>query len=533
MDLPPSRYYGLVMLKFLFFILGFLVSIQLMILSLKLLNANIVEQILIATSNPFIGLFIGILITALIHSSSTITSMLVGIVASGTVSLESAVYMVMGANIGTTVTSTMVSFGYANRKKEFRKAIAAATVHDFFNILTAFILFPLEYYFGLLSNLAKNITSIISTNNSFGFSTFFGGLLGFIDPIAYFILENLNKNEFLGLLIGVIGLYLSIKFISATIQNVILQNSPNLLERYLFGTPFQSLLCGFLATTFAQSSTLVTSLVVPFVANNKLSVKQIFPFIMGANIGTTITAVIASISKSDAALAIALTHVLFNLIGTLLFFPIPQIRAIPVSIARGLGKATLRNRLVGLAYIILVFFLVPFVLIFFNKDKIKIKEYAYTEQNNELVINSPSTASFITKTSSNSRQRFFYLQTNLSNKKLSELGQSNEITVKKANEVIFLNKQAFQLKPKGTCWSDEDMKGQYEMCVEKEIKKFQLSQNLFFDKCLIYSKKYSNADIKYSHRLYLAVKEKIIIKHEIFDDKGKLVAKEELVSILN
>lgn len=533
MEMPPIKYYRTVMMKFIFFVLGFLVALQLMIISFKLLNANIVEQILIATANPFIGLFIGILITALIHSSSTITAMLVGIVASGTISLESAVYMVMGANIGTTVTSTMVSLGHANRKKEFRKAIAAATVHDFFNILTAFILFPLEYYFGLLSGLAKYITTVISSNNSFGFSTVFGGLLGFIEPISYFILQYLGKNEFLGLLIGTIGLYLSIKFISSTIQNVLLQNSPNLLEKYLFGTPIQSLICGFFATAFAQSSTLVTSLVVPFVANNKLSVKQIFPFIMGANIGTTITAVIASISKSDAALSIALTHVLFNFIGTLIFFPIPQIRAIPVTIARSLGKATLQNRLVGLVYIILVFFLIPFVLIFFNKDKIQIKEYAYTEQKSDLILKAQGNASFITKTSAHSPQRFFYLQTNLNNKKLSELGQSHEISVKKGKEIIFLNKQAFHLKPKGSCWKDEDAQGQYDMCVENEIKKFRLSQNLDFDNCLIYSKKYLKKDTNITHRLYLATQEKIIIKHEVLDNKGKIIAKEELVSILN
>jgi Na+/phosphate symporter len=63
--------------------------------------------------------------------------------------------MIMGANIGTTITSTIVSLGHIIDKKAFRKAFSVAILHDFFNILVTLILFPLEYYFGLLSSLAQ------------------------------------------------------------------------------------------------------------------------------------------------------------------------------------------------------------------------------------------------------------------------------------------------------------------------------------------------------------------------------------------
>jgi sodium-dependent phosphate cotransporter len=92
---------------------------------------------------------------------------------------------------------------------------------------------------------------------------------------------------------------------------------------------------------------------------------------MGANIGTTITALLASVSKSEAAVSLAIAHVLFNVIGVLIFYPIPIIRAIPVWLARKLGSLTVKNRLLGFVYIILTFFLIPFLLIYFSNSEPK------------------------------------------------------------------------------------------------------------------------------------------------------------------
>ena len=81
------------------------------------------------TSNPLVGLFTGILATTLAQSSSTITSIAVGLVASRALTIEGAIPVVMGANIGTSVTNTLVSMGHITRKEEFRRALAGATVH--------------------------------------------------------------------------------------------------------------------------------------------------------------------------------------------------------------------------------------------------------------------------------------------------------------------------------------------------------------------------------------------------------------------
>lgn len=343
----------------------FMLSLDLMGVAFKLLGTAIIEQIIQATSNPFISLFIGLLTTAIVQSSSTVTSMIVAIVASGALSLESAVPMVMGANIGTTITSTIVALGHIVDKKEFKRAFGVATVHDFFNILTTVLLFPLEYYFGLLSSLSRSVTSLV-----IGIGTGPGSLVKWtIGPVSDYITNLTNQNGILLLIASVLLLFSAIKYLTTLLKQLVIGESQRKMDKYVFGSPGKSLLWGAALTGAIHSSSTTTSLIVPLVAADKLSVKKAFPFIMGANIGTTITALIASISKSEAALSIALAHVLFNVIGTLIFFPIPAVRNIPVYLARSLGSLTIKNRLIGLLYIILTFFLIPFLLISFVEPK--------------------------------------------------------------------------------------------------------------------------------------------------------------------
>ncbi|QHT71882.1 Na/Pi cotransporter family protein [Rhodocytophaga rosea] len=336
-----------------------MLSLDLMSVAFKSLGADIIEHIIQATSNPFISLFIGLLTTAIVQSSSTVTSMIVAVVASGALSLESAVPMIMGANIGTTVTSTIVALGHIIDKREFRRAFAVATVHDFFNILVTIILFPLEYYFGMLSQLSVLVTgAIINLGNKPGELVKLT-----ISPVSEYIKNLSNENGILLLIISVILLFIAIKYLTVLLKQLVIGESQKKMDKYVFGAPGKSLLWGMVLTGAIHSSSVTTSLIVPLVAADKLSVKKAFPFIMGANIGTTITAMIAAISKSEAALSIALAHVLFNVIGVLIFYPIPAIRNIPVQLARSLGSLTVKNRLIGLVYIILTFFLIPFLLI--------------------------------------------------------------------------------------------------------------------------------------------------------------------------
>src|SRR4030043_535002 len=132
----------------------FLISIGLMSSAFKGFGKGFAENLIRTTSNPFVGLFIGILATSLVQSSSTTTSVVVGIVGAGGLTVGNVIPIVMGANIGTTVPNTLVSLGHIGRKDEFRRAISAATIHDFFNLICVSILFPIELATGYLEKTA-------------------------------------------------------------------------------------------------------------------------------------------------------------------------------------------------------------------------------------------------------------------------------------------------------------------------------------------------------------------------------------------
>ena len=114
----------------------FLIGIKFTGTSFKLFGKDFAEQLISLYSNPFCGLFTGILVTSIIQSSSTTTSLIVGLAGSGVLPIEAAIPMVMGANMGTTITNVLVSLTFITRKEDFRRAFTAATMHDFFNLFT-------------------------------------------------------------------------------------------------------------------------------------------------------------------------------------------------------------------------------------------------------------------------------------------------------------------------------------------------------------------------------------------------------------
>lgn len=354
----------------------FLLAIDFIGYSFRLLNEDIADSIINLTANPFISLFIGLLITAIIQSSTTSTSMIVAVVASGSLGFSDAIPMIMGANIGTTLTSTLVSLSFITKKDKFRKAIGAGVVHDFFNILVVVILFPLEYNYGILTKLSSSASNFILGAEYVARNSDFQYFL-FTKPIILFV-EGLIPYPAVLAIISFVILAVAVKFLSKTLYKSITGGSKEFIQRYFFGNPFRSFLWGTVFTAGVQSSSVTTSLIVPFVATRKISLKQSFTFILGANLGTTFTALIAALFKSEAAVSIALVHLFFNLIGVLIFLPFPIIRNIPVRMAESFGLLAMKYRIAGFAYIIFTFFLIPFALISWNrtddsKDKVEIE----------------------------------------------------------------------------------------------------------------------------------------------------------------
>ncbi len=343
----------------------FLLSIELIGNSFLQWKKNTADSIVSVTTNPFISLFIGLLLTAIIQSSSTSTSMIVALVSTQALTLSEAVPMVMGANVGTTFTSNIVALSFITKKREFRKAISAGTVHDIFNLLIVVILFPLELSYQFLSKLSLFFSDLVYHYIPFAIEEQLYDKESLIGSIASLISNSISEQFFL-FIFSFVLLFTSIRIIAQSLYTSLIGESRNKLQQYAFKNRGKSFLWGSVITTAVQSSSITTSLMVPLVATGKATLKRAFPFIMGANLGTTVTALIAALFRSQAALDIALAHFLFNLIGVVLFLVVPALSQVPVLLSGAIGRITLIHRIYGFLYLIIMFFLIPFLLIYFG-----------------------------------------------------------------------------------------------------------------------------------------------------------------------
>ena len=141
----------------------FLVGVRGLGSGFRLLGEDLIQSFFTATENPFMGLLVGLLATTVVQSSSVTTAMIVGLVAApeNPLPLLNAVPMVMGANIGTTVTATIVALGHIGRREEFERAFPVAICHDVFNYIAVLVLLPLEMFTGFLQSTAGWLTGFL------------------------------------------------------------------------------------------------------------------------------------------------------------------------------------------------------------------------------------------------------------------------------------------------------------------------------------------------------------------------------------
>ena len=370
-DGPGATRWMVPLLRSLYLLLllyGFLVAIETMSKAIQALAdtgmlGGSKEEVFSQVRNPFAGLALGVLFTVMVQSSSTTTSTIVAVVGSGVLSVEAAVPMIMGANIGTTITNTLVSMGHIRRRVEFRRAFSAATVHDFFNLLAVAVLLPLELTTKVLSRTAERLAGVL---------TFEGG--SYSSPIkdgvksGYKALSGAVKAS--GLPEGAYGwallaLGLAITFvclhqITGNMRRLLAGRVEVAINRALGASALFGILLGAAITVAVQSSSITTSLMVPLCASGVMTLENVFPLMLGANIGTTITALLASLAQEGtAALTIALVHVLFNVVGVALVYPVPAVRRVPLLLARMLAFAAIRNRLWVVVYVAVTFVLLP------------------------------------------------------------------------------------------------------------------------------------------------------------------------------
>ncbi|MDR5659385.1 Na/Pi symporter [Serpentinicella sp. ANB-PHB4] len=265
--------------------------------------------------NPLFGVIIGIIVTALLQSSSGTTVILISLVESKVLSLKQATPIIMGANIGTTVTGQLTAFSLGNY---------------------VVIIFIAACLFGLV--FRKKYTAFSIT--FFGFSLVFLGL-DFLTK-GFFYLQDLN------------------------ILNTIFLSLEN--------NPVSGLLSGFLLTAVIQSSGTAVAILQSLGANNIISVTSAIVVLFGLNIGTCVTTIIASIPLSRTGKRAALIHLLFNILGTVLCFPLIHLlvkittHIAPYDIPRQIAHAH------SLFNIISTFLLLPFIPFFIWFSYLVIKD---------------------------------------------------------------------------------------------------------------------------------------------------------------
>lgn len=405
--------YTVVLLFFLYF---FLLGLELLGSSAKVIGGCTAGSLFGDDNNPIAGLMIGILATVLLQSSSTTTSIVVGLVGSGGLEVKPAIYMIMGANIGTSVTNTIVAMAQMGDGDQLERAFAGATVHDMFNFLTVIIILPVELITGFLFHLTK---SMVNDENRSG-EKWTGPLKRIVSPLGNRILKANKKiiekvakgdscDDFfpvkcedgvvskatckVGLIAcedygcpiffqdgatqkdeevaGGVCLFLALVLLCVCLLALV-----TLLQKMLMGTstriiykstnvnPYLAMLIGVGITILVQSSSITTSALTPLVGIGVIQLEQMFPLTLGANIGTTVTALLASlVSTKVGALQVALCHLFFNLTGILIWYPVPFMRRVPLNAAIYLGKATRYWRLVPVIYIGVTFFLIPLIFI--------------------------------------------------------------------------------------------------------------------------------------------------------------------------
>jgi solute carrier family 34 (sodium-dependent phosphate cotransporter) len=344
----------------------FLVGVKLLENGIEGLGSSFTDSLFQGVSNPLAGLFVGILATVLVQSSSVTTSTIVGLVGTGVLPVTQAVPMIMGANIGTTVTNTIVSLAHIRQSEEFKRAFTAATMHDFFNIIAVAVLLPLELLTGAISGLARSITETIAGGVGGGsFDSPIKGAVkwgaGRIEVLLGWVNSDKVVATFL-LIIGVALIFLTLTFITKNMRVLVADRIERSLNAALSKSGTVGIIVGMLVTMAVQSSSITTSILIPLVASGILLVRNAYPITLGANIGTTVTALLAALGTGAIdGLTIAVTHTVFNVLGILLIYPWKKIRYVPVTLAGKLAETAIRRKSLAIGYTLTMFVAIPLV----------------------------------------------------------------------------------------------------------------------------------------------------------------------------
>ena len=371
--------------------------------------------------NPVAGLVVGIFITAVIQSSSTTTSIAVTLVGADILTLQGSIPVIMGANVGTSVTNTILAAGSLRGASagHVKRVFGAATVHDFFNLLAVLFFFPLEIITrsppgskGYLEAVALGLGDLFFGES--GGESFSSPFKAATKPLTEEIVV-ISKSKFAnatsdlpfegslitggafadsglsdavsGILIAILGLVFLLVTLTVLVKSLsgLAKESTADIIKYSRKSPgVLNLILGAGLTMLVQSSSVITSIMVPLVGLRVMDINTMYPIALGANVGTTLTAMLAAlVAAQRTALEASLAHFMFNVSGVFvfyllpwcfyyiwkwsgeffLFFPLQWPRLAPIKASEALAGFVAKKLWFGPLYIIITFFVVPGVLL--------------------------------------------------------------------------------------------------------------------------------------------------------------------------
>ncbi|VDP02656.1 unnamed protein product [Soboliphyme baturini] len=312
--------------------------------------------------SPIANLMIGIVITAVLQSSSTVTTICVVMVNAKAFTVQQAYYVVMGANVGTAVTSTIIALFTSKERTKFSRAFSAAIIHDLYNWLGVAVLFPIEW----ISATAFGTGNIQQANLGVRRSNFTTSPL-----IGHFLLNVDLPDQSIG---GILVTLSLVFLITCLILDLLfggkvrhmLRRSLNfkLKGRWRCLTGYVCILIGLVIT----SSAVVCTTMIPLVGMDVITLERFWVYEIGADVGTTGTAIVAAFATKTVKtpLQLALCHFMFNVFSIFLFYSIPVVRRLPIRASQALGNICARYRWFALCYIIGTFVLLPAVFLGLN-----------------------------------------------------------------------------------------------------------------------------------------------------------------------
>jgi sodium-dependent phosphate cotransporter len=343
---------GLVLLLY-----AFVVAIE-TITHASLALAPDLNKFFVSGMNPIKAIATGWFTTIIVQSSGAVGSITAALAANEILILSTAVFILIGASLGTTIKALLISvITVSQKRRDFRHGFEIGLCYSIYSALLVGIVFILEFFFGFFSKTSLSIASKIGDRVSLqGFPNI---LDIFTRPVTNILYGNFNN--IILILLGLAILVLTLRFLGKTVIGVLGGEDParSFINRH-FNSKLKTYFLGAILTAIVFSSSITIGLLVPLAVARLINLKKAIPFILGADLGTSTDVLLASIVIGNVnALATFVAFALFAIVGALIFLPNTEFLW---KLTKNTSKKVFRISRKKALYFLIAFILIPLLL---------------------------------------------------------------------------------------------------------------------------------------------------------------------------